>query len=72
MQAVRICFPFGVLLLGGLEIFSVIYAQILARRREFACFAVQEYAVLNCMVLPSPNVLCACCAVCLWECSAAW
>ena len=36
MQAVRICFPFGVLLLGGLEIFSVIYAQILARRREFA------------------------------------
>lgn len=36
MRTIRICFPLGVLLLGGLEIFTVIYAQILARRREFA------------------------------------
>lgn len=36
LAAIRACFPPGVLLLGGLETFTVLYAQLPARRREFA------------------------------------
>ena len=36
LAAIRACFPPGILLLGGLEIYTVLYAQLLARRREFA------------------------------------
>ena len=36
LVAFRACFALGVLLLGGLETFTVLYAQLLARRREFA------------------------------------
>ena len=36
LAAIRACFPPGVLLLGGLETYTVLYAKLLARRREFA------------------------------------
>lgn len=36
IHTVRICFPAGVLFLGGIEMITTIYAHMLSRRKEFA------------------------------------